>query len=208
MQNQANVWTGIEDTALVIAAQGGDREAFSELARRHRAGCMKLAISVVREREDAEDEVQNALSKAWEHLGRFQRDAKFSTWLSRIVLNQCLMRLRQLKRARFLYLDEGHTGEDVMTLDLAGNEESPESQMGRGQVAKVLYGEVERIPPLLRHAFMLRDVQQLPMPEVAARLGISVAAAKSRLLRARSELRQRLEKHCGRLGPATLLAEG
>jgi RNA polymerase sigma-70 factor (ECF subfamily) len=70
----------------------------------------------------------------------------------------------------------------------------------------ILKQEIRRIPPLLRNVFVLRDVDQLPMPEVADRLGISVAAAKSRLLRARSELRQRLGKHCGKLGQATLTA--
>jgi RNA polymerase sigma-70 factor (ECF subfamily) len=75
------------------------------------------------------------------------------------------------------------------------------------QISELVSRELMRIPRLLRHAFVLRDVQQLPMPEVAACLGISVAAAKSRLLRARTELRQRLRKHCGSLGEGTLLAE-
>lgn len=96
MQKESNLRTW-EDGELVIAAQAGDRDAFTELVRRHQGTCMKLALSVLREREDAEDEVQNALFKAYEHLGQFQRDAKFSTWLSRIVLNQCLMRLRQTR---------------------------------------------------------------------------------------------------------------
>ncbi len=195
----------MDDAALVSAAQSGDRSAFEELVRRHQPGCLKLAISVLHEREDAEDEVQNAFFKAWEHLGRFQGDSKFSTWLSRIVLNQCLMRLRQTRRARFLYIDEGHGNDETLTFELPGKDESPEAAVGREEVARVLQHEMTRIPPLLRHAFLLRDVERLPMPEVAEKLGISVAAAKSRLLRARAELRARLEKHCGTLGPATLL---
>ena len=70
----------------------------------------------------------------------------------------------------------------------------------------VLQDEIRRIPPLLRHVFLLRDVEQRPMPDVAEELGISIAAAKSRLLRARAELRNRLQKHCGRIGAATLFA--
>ena len=196
-----------DDHSLVLAAQEGDREAFSELARRHQGTCLKLAISVLRDREDAEDEVQNALFKAYEHLNQFQRDAKFSTWLSRIVLNQCLMRLRQTRRARFLYIDDVQVGDEIGTLDLPSHDESPEFRVGRNEIAEILDSEVKRIPPLLRNAFLLRDVQQLPMPDVAEQLGVSIAAAKSRLLRARSELKDRLGKHCGRLGPATLMAE-
>jgi len=95
-------------------------------------------------------------------------------------------------------------GEEVGTLELPSADMTPEQKLGKQEVAQVLQKEIGRIPPLLRNVFMLRDVQQLPMPDVAERLGISVAAAKSRLLRARIELRERLSKHEGRLGAATL----
>jgi len=197
----------IDDATLVLEAQAGDRDAFAELVRRHQGACMKLAVSVLRDQEDAEDEVQNALFKAYEHLRQFQRDAKFSTWLSRIVLNQCLMRLRQTRRARFLYLGDSVGADDVLPLELPSKADSPERSLSRKEIALVLEHEMKRIPPLLRNAFLLRDVQQLPMPKVAEELGISIAAAKSRLLRARAELKERLTRHCGRLGLATLLAE-
>ena len=203
MQN----WKDEDDRNLAIFAQNGDRDAFSELALRHQNTCLKLALSVLHEREDAEDEVQNALWKAYEHIGQFQQDAKFSTWLSRIVLNQCLMRLRQTRRARFIYVDSPMAGEDIAQLDLRSPGVTPEQEMARSEIASLLASEIKRIPPMLRTAFMLRDIQQLPMPNVAEQLGISIAAAKSRLLRARSELKARLERHCGRLGAATLLAE-
>ncbi len=194
------------DGQLVDLAQRGDSDAFAELIERHMNTCKRLAISIVRDKQDAEDEVQNACWKAFEHLSQFQKDAKFSTWLSRIVVNQCLMRLRKNKRARFLYLDDGVAGEDVAVLELPDDEPSPEASHARGELRKVLRQEIARIPPLLRDVFLLRDVQELPMPDVAARLGISVAAAKSRLLRARLELRTRIQKHCGMLGAATLTA--
>ncbi len=194
------------DGQLVDLAQCGDNDAFAELIERHMATCKRLAVSIVRDKQDAEDEVQNACWKAFEHLSQFQRDARFSTWLSRIVVNQCLMRLRKDKRARFLYLDDGVAGEEVAVLELPDEEPSPEASHARGELRKVLRQEIARIPPLLRDVFLLRDVQELPMPDVASRLGISVAAAKSRLLRARLELRQRMRKHCGMLGAATLTA--
>ena len=194
------------DEELVSLSQSGDNGAFAELVQRHYSSCMKLALSILRDRSDAEDEVQTACWKAYEHIQQFQRDAKFSTWLTRIVVNQCLMRLRQARRARFLHIDDVVIGEEVATLELPDTSMGPEKQLGRAEVAAVLESEIRRIPPLLRNVFLMRDVQQMPMLDVADKLGISVAAAKSRLLRARLELRQRLEKHCGRVGAATLLA--
>jgi RNA polymerase sigma-70 factor (ECF subfamily) len=144
--------------------------------------------------------------KAFEHIEQFQQDSKFSTWLTRIVVNQCLMRLRQGRRAKFLYIDDTHVGDDLTTLELPDVRKSPEQTLGQSELAAVLKKEIRRIPPLLRNVFLLRDIQELPMPDVAEKLGISVAAAKSRLLRARLELRNRMAKHFGRLGPATLLA--
>jgi len=206
MQNQKPIPHAVPDEELVTRAQQGDDTAFAELLQRHHSSCLKLALSILRDRPDAEDEVQNASWKAFQHIGQFQQDSKFSTWLTRIVVNQCLMRLRQMRRAKFLYIDDTLIGDEVATLEMPDKGESPEMQLGKSEVATVLKHEIARIPPLLRHVFLLRDVQELPMPDVAEQLGISIAAAKSRLLRARQELRQRMAKHSGRLGPATLMA--
>lgn len=200
--------TSYEDVAdhkLVEFCQRGDNAAFAELMKRHQAAASKLAFSILRDRSDAEDEVQNAFWKAYDHINQFQQDAKFSTWLTRIVVNQCLMRLRQSRRARFCFLDDTVAGEDSLALDLPDKQRSPEQELGRAEIAQVLRAEIMRIPPLLRNVFMMRDVQQRPMPEVAGELGISVAAAKSRLLRARAELRARMKRHCGATGEAVLL---
>ena len=197
---------GVLDDQLVVMAQGGDNVAFTELVERHQSTCKRLALSILRDQSDAEDEVQNALWKAYEHLGQFQQDAKFSTWLSRIVVNQCLMRLRKDRRAKFLYLDEGVAGEEVVTLDLPDLAETPEEALAHLEIGTVLKTEINRIPPMLRDVFLLRDVEELPMPDVASRLGITIAAAKSHLLRARYELWERMEKHQGRMGVATLTA--
>jgi RNA polymerase sigma-70 factor, ECF subfamily len=206
MQNHVTDYDQHPDDVLVLLCQAGDNQAFAELMKRNQSTATKLALSILHDRQDAEDEVQNAFWKAFEHIGQFQRDAKFSTWLTRIVVNQCLMRLRQTRRARFYYLDDAVVGEDVMTLDLPDQTMTPEQQLAQHEISDVLVHEIQRIPPLLRNVFLLRDVEQRPMEEVAGRLGISVAAAKSRLLRARSELRSRLKKHCGQVGPATLFA--
>ncbi len=203
MQNRSS-YREMADDALVSLCQEGDTSAFDELMRRHQMSAMKVAVSIVRDRQDAEDEVQNAFWKAYEHINQFQRDAKFSTWLTRIVVNQCLMRLRQVRRARFAYIDDAE-GEDVAAADLRDIRPTPENLLGVSEVASVLDLEIKRTPPLLRNVFLLRDVENRPMPEVAARLGISVAAAKSRLLRARAELRSRMRRHYGDMGPAMLM---
>lgn len=208
MQNRTGQggYGALADDNLVLLCQQGDPGAYGELMQRHQAGALKVALSIVQDKQDAEDEVQNAFWKAYEHINQFQRDAKFSTWLTRIVVNQCLMRLRQNRRARFAYIDDAQIGEETMTLELRDPRESPEETVGQAQIAEVLKLEIRRTPPLLRNVFLLRDVQQRPMQEVADDLGISVAAAKSRLLRARAELRNRLRRHYGNVGPATLMA--
>jgi RNA polymerase sigma-70 factor, ECF subfamily len=207
MQNHDNVTAleAIQDDELVLLAQQGDNAAFSKLVERHYNSSVKLALSILRDREDAEDEVQNACWKAYTNINRFQGDAKFSTWLTRIVVNQCLMRLRNKRRQKLVYVEDV-ISEDARALELPSTGETPEVELGKTEVAQVLQNEISRIPPLLRHVFLLRDVQELPMDDVAGRLGISVAAAKSRLLRARQELRSRLRRHEGNLGAATLLA--
>lgn len=193
------------DQELAHLAQRGDNEAFAELARRHTPRAKRMALSILRDPTAAEDEVQNAFWKAYEHIGQFQHDAKFSTWLGRIVVNECLMRLRRERRVRVLSLEEVLHTEDAVPLDVPDDTQSPEEALARTEISTVLRSEIRRIPPMLREVFLLRDVEELPMPEVAGRLGISVAAAKSRLLRARAELRARLQRHCGRLGAASLM---
>jgi RNA polymerase sigma-70 factor, ECF subfamily len=197
----------VEDRELVVLAQQGDDQAFSELVARHRTTCTKLAMSILRNREDADDQVQNAIWKAYQHIGRFKQEARFSTWLTRIVVNQCLMQIRKNKRAKLFYVDDVLIGEESGTMELRDDSMKPEDVLAAAEVSGALQTEIRRIPPLLRDVVVMREVQQLPMPEVAERLGISVAAAKSRLLRARKELRSRMEKHTGRLGPVSLFAK-
>ena len=134
---------------------------------------------------------------AAEDLGRFQRDSTFLTWISRIVLNQSLMRLRKARKASFLYLDEGAASGEVGVMELPDRGPTPEAELGGKEMSAVLHREIRRMPPILRTVLVLRDLEELPMDDVAARLGISLVAAKSRLMRARAELKQRLEKKFG-----------
>ncbi len=149
--------------------------------------------------------MQNAFWKAYKHIGQFNRDSKFSTWLTRIVVNQCLMKLRRTRKFQHIYIGDASRETTLQTSNCGTSRHTPEDVMGESEVQDVLFQEIRKTPPLLRNVFLLRDVQQIPMPQVAAMLGISVAAAKSRLLRARSELRSRMSRHCNRSGSAALM---
>jgi RNA polymerase sigma-70 factor (ECF subfamily) len=192
------------DADLVESARQGNKQAFGELVKRHHHWCVGLASGILRDRGDAEDEAQNAYWNAFQHLDQYQGDAEFSTWLARIVVNQCLMFIRTRRRARFLHLDAGIPGYPSGSIDLPSWRPDPEGEMGRRQLQEVLEREIRCIPALLRNVVLLRDVEELPIVEVADRLGISVSAAKSRLLRARIELRQRVLRHCGASGHLSL----
>lgn len=177
---------------LVELARHGDKEAFGELVRRHHHRCVDLAVLFLRNRWDAEDEVQNAFSKAHAHLDQYQGDSEFSSWLSRIVTNQCLMLLRQKRRTRFVYLDDTRREDNGPPMEVPSCGPDPEGELAYGEMKRVLRTAIRRIPPLLRNVVILRDIEGLPMLDVAEALKISVPAAKSRLLRARTELRVRL----------------
>jgi RNA polymerase sigma-70 factor, ECF subfamily len=191
------------EQALVAAARQGDVEAFGELFERHRSACLRRAILMLRNRGDAEDEVQNGFWKAFRRLDQYRGEGAFGAWLAKIVENQCLMRLRDQRSSRYVCLDE--SSDTKPGLELVGRAATPEEDLGVKEVVWLLRREVSRIPPLLRDVVILRDLHQLAMSDVAVRLGVSVPAAKSRLMRAREELRSRVSKHCGRKGPGTLI---
>lgn len=190
----------LSDQQLVELARNGDQDAFGELLRRHRQKCVDLAVFFLRNRGDAEDEVQNAFSKAYAHLDQYQGEAEFSTWLARIVSNQCLMLLRVRRRTKFVYLDETPDVDDDPPAELPACGPDPEGEFAFCQMKRALATEIRRIPPILRNVMMLRDIKELPMADVADQLGITVPAAKSRLLRARTELRSRMMRHAERRG--------
>jgi RNA polymerase sigma-70 factor, ECF subfamily len=187
--------TELTDPQLVDLARGGDKQAFSELVQRHWRKCVDLGCFFLRNRGDAEDQAQNAVVKAYEHLDQYQGEAEFATWLARIVANQCLMLMRVRRRARFVYLDEASSEPRAVPVQIAATDPDPEGELSYAQLSQVLRFEVGRIPRLMRNVMLLRDIQGLPMRDVADQLGITVSAAKSRLVRARAELRSRMTRH-------------
>jgi RNA polymerase sigma-70 factor (ECF subfamily) len=180
------------DEELVLLAQAGNTAAFGVLVERHSAICFKRAVSILRNQDDAEDEVQNALSKAFECLTQFRFQGSFVAWLCKIVQTRCLMTMRSRRREALFPVD-GILGTHRM-LEFVCQKPSQEDELGSQQLLKLIHSEMSHIPMSMRSAIVLRDVLGLPIPEIAKRLGISVPAAKSRLTRARKEMRWRLTK--------------
>ena len=161
---------------------------------RNSASSFKLALSVLKDRQDAEDAVQDAYYSAWRHIRQFNRDSKFSTWMTRIVANQSLMRLRKAKRALFIHLEDGVADGGIAQIELPDQRQVPETELGNQEITHILHREIGKLPPLFRNVLQMRYLSDLSMEELAAQSGISVVAAKSRLMRARAELKRRLEQ--------------
>ncbi len=185
-----------DEQRLVDAARGGDVGAFEELVRRYDRNVFRIAQHITQNREDAEDVVQDAFLKAFQNLGQFQGQSKFYTWLVRIAVNEALMRLRRRRPERFVSIDEDvKTEEDSMPREIADWSPNPEQLYNQGELKDILQKTIQGLPPGFRTVFILRDVEGLSTEETADALGLSVPAVKSRLLRARLQLRERLTKY-------------
>ena len=195
------------ERVLLDRARNGDNDAFGELVRTHYRRCLDLAKLIVRNHWDAEDQVQTACSKAHAHLDQYHGNAEFVNWLLRIVTNECLMFLRERRRARFVYIDDKRRDSEMPPQELPACDPDPEGALALNELKQILITEIRHVPPRLRHVIMLRDIQGLPMKEVAQELEINVPAAKSRLLRGRTELRLRLKQRCSNMGPFSALSQ-
>jgi RNA polymerase sigma-70 factor (ECF subfamily) len=187
---------GVDETTLVAQTREGDCLAFAELVRRYEAKIFRLAQHITQNREDAEDVLQETFLKAYEHLDQFQGNSKFYTWIVRIAVNQALMKLRRRKTDRSVSLDETiDTGEDTVTREIAAWDENPEQQFSREELGGLLDSAVQSLDAPYRSVFVLRDINELSTEETAEALGLSVPAVKSRLLRARLQLREKLTRY-------------
>jgi RNA polymerase sigma-70 factor (ECF subfamily) len=156
-------------------------------------------MNILRNREDAEDEVQNALMNAFIRLSQYEGNGPFQAWLSRIVHNQCLMSVRS-RRGCFVFLDMQPSSRWQRPPELPASEPDPEGDVAWRQMETTLAREIRHMPALLRNPLMLQQLNELPTPAIAESLGISISAAKSRLRRGRVELRSRLMRHCEKSG--------
>lgn len=195
---------GFDESTLVTQAREGDTRAFAELVKRYEAKIFRLAQHITQNREDAEDVLQETFLKAYEHLDQFQGNSKFYTWIVRIAVNQALMKLRRRKTDKSVSLDETiDTGEDTVTREVAAWDEDPEQRFSREELGEILDSSIQSLAPTYRSVFLLRDVDDLSTEETAEALGISVPAVKSRLLRARLQLREKLTRFFKRKGDDT-----
>lgn len=185
-----------EEMALVRAAKAGDDSAFEELVRRYDRNVFRIAQHITQNREDAEDVVQDAFLKAYSNLAQFQGQSKFYTWLVRIAVNEALMRLRRRRPERMVSLDEDvKTEDDSVPREVADWSPNPEQLYGQGELKDILTKTIQGLPASFRTVFVLRDVEGLSTEETADALNLSIPAVKSRLLRARLQLRDRLSKY-------------
>ena len=184
-----------DEHELVAAAKSGDVTAFEELVSRYERKIFRLTMNITRNREDAEDAMQDAFLKSYSHLKAFQGDSRFYTWLVRIAANEALMRLRKRRPNQFS-LDEPIEGdEDLMPRELQDWGPGPEQRFAQTEMREILSGVIEELEPDYRIVFVLRDIEELSTEETAASLGISIPAVKSRLLRARLKLREKLNRY-------------
>jgi RNA polymerase sigma-70 factor (ECF subfamily) len=185
-----------DEMALVHAAKRGDLEAFSQLVNRYDRNIFRIAQHITHNEEDAQDVVQDAFLKAYQNLDQFQENSKFYTWLVRIAVNEALMKLRKRRTDRTVSLDEDvETEEGSMPREVADWSPNPEQLYGQSELGDILKKTIQGLPPGFRTVFVLRDVEGLSTEETAEMLGLSVPAVKSRLLRARLQLRERLTRY-------------
>src|SRR5512146_2495311 len=184
-----------DEAVLVSAARKGDIGAFEELVRRYDRNVFRIAQHITQNREDAEDVVQDAFLKAYGNLTQFQEQSKFYTWLVRIAVNEALMKLRRRRPERMVSLDEEvKTEDDSLPREVADWSPNPEQLYTQSELRDILTKTIQGLPSSFRTVFVLRDVEGLSTEETAEALSLSIPAVKSRLLRARLQLRERLNK--------------
>ncbi len=185
------------EATLVAEAKEGNAEAFTVLMNQYERNIFRLALNITSNKEDAEDVLQESFLKAYTNLGRFQGNSRFYTWLVRIAVNESLMKLRKRRSDRQVSLDEKLETEDdgLLPREIVDWGDNPEQRYAKTEWQEILTKATQDLEPAFRTVFTLRDVEQLSTEETAEALGLSVPAVKSRLLRARLKLRQRLNKY-------------
>jgi RNA polymerase sigma-70 factor, ECF subfamily len=187
--------------ALVDRLRAGDDSAYEELVRTHTARLLAVARRILGSSEDARDAVQETFLSAFQSLDRFREEANLATWLSRIAVNHCLMKLRTRRRKpeesiELLlpsFLPDGH-----QTRESAPWEVSLATEVERKEVFDLVRRAIDRLPPNYRTILFLRDIEELSTDEVAGMLGVNANTVKVRLHRARQALRTLLEPHFAR----------
>jgi RNA polymerase sigma-70 factor (ECF subfamily) len=185
-----------EDAALVGVAKTGDARAFELLVQRHEGKIFSLAQRMTRNREDAEDVVQLSFQKAFIHLTKFEGQSLFSTWLTRIAINEALMVLRKRRVTREVPIVESTTeGETALSLDIPDGAPNPEDSCLQREQERILSAAVNELTPGMREAIELRELGELSTGETAQAMGLSVGAVKARVFQGRRKLRKTLKHY-------------
>lgn len=187
----------LSDDALVGRIVGGDHAAMHVLIRRYNQVLFRAARSILKNDGDAEDAVQEAWIQAWHALAGFRSEARLSTWLVRIAVNESLGRLRsENRRAEVIRLDSAFDGDASVTeSSMDGNEAArPESAAERGELRRALEARIDELPDAFRTVFVLRAIQEMSVEEVAECLGVNEATVRTRHFRARAMLREALAR--------------
>jgi len=182
------------ERALIARIQGGDVEAFYELVRPYERAVFLAALSLVRNDADAEEITQEAILKAFKGLSRFRQEAKFSTWLIQISINEAKMKLRKDRRHLYESMEAGQQNDegDYIPKDFADWREIPSEALEQKELRQALTQALDSLPEKYRTVLILRDVQHLSITETAQSLGLSEANVKTRLCRARLQMRDAL----------------
>lgn len=179
--------------ALIKAAQEGDQKALRELVQKYEGTIYNFAFKVCRNEDDAEDTLQEAFLNILSALKTFNHKSNFSTWIYRIVSNSCLMKWRKEKRDRWESFEELDSPEDRIQENYTRWPDSPVQQLLDKELREQMDKAILDLPPKYRLAFVLKDMENLKVEQVAGSLDISVPAAKARIRRARLFLRDKLE---------------
>jgi len=181
---------GIDEELLVSAARSGDRSAFNELYVRHSRKVLHRVYGITRNLEDAEDVLQEAALRAFIHLKSFEGRSSFSSWLTRIAINSALMTLRKRRRVEISIEQTRDDESTSLRWEPCDDAETPEARYARCEREALLAGAIQRLPGIFREILELQESNEYSTMQIAGELGISLAAAKSRLMRARKKLRR------------------
>jgi len=184
-----------EDSALVAGAKTGDARAFELLVQRHEGKIFSLAHRITRNREDAEDVTQQSFQKAFIHLKKFEGESLFSTWLTRIAINEALMLLRRKRGSREVPISQSGTEDEIaLPLDTPDSGPNPEDSCLRREQERILSAAINKLTPRTRKAIQLRELDERSTEETAQVMGLSVGAVKARVFRGRRKLRKKLQR--------------
>jgi RNA polymerase sigma-70 factor, ECF subfamily len=192
------------EAELIDRIAHSDHAAFEAVMRRHNGKLFRVARAIVKDDSEAEDALQDAYLEAFRHIAEFRGGAQFATWLTRIVINQSLMRLRKQKRERVVvpFRERGSNDDTPVDADVADRSaESPPAAILRAEIRRLVERRIDELPVAFRTVFVMRDVEDMTVQETADCLSIPPATVRTRLFRARALLREALARD---MDPATI----